>query len=80
MTLEIGDDESRARPHVLREYALLADGYRGVLVGPGRLRVDVRAPLGLRRGVLLAGRAATALMRSPPAAASCGAGSTRTAR
>ena len=23
-----------AKPHVLREYALLADGYRGVLVGP----------------------------------------------
>ena len=34
MTLEIGDDESRARPHVLREYALIADGERGALVGP----------------------------------------------
>ena len=34
MTLEIGDDESRARPHVLREYALIADGERGALIGP----------------------------------------------
>ena len=37
-------------PHVLREYALLADGERGALVGPrGRHRLDVRAAVGLRR-------------------------------
>ena len=35
-------------PHVLREYALLADGERGALVGPrGRHRVAVRAALAL---------------------------------
>ena len=39
-------------PHVLREYALLADGERGAVLGPARRhRLDVRAALGQRRGV-----------------------------
>jgi hypothetical protein len=29
-----GEDEGMSRPHVLREYALLADGRRGALIGP----------------------------------------------
>ena len=49
------DGQSRARPHVLREYALIADGERGALIGPrGDPSVDVRTPVGLRCGVLLA--------------------------
>ena len=37
-------------PHVLREYALLADGERGILVGPARrLRLAVLPALGLGR-------------------------------
>lgn len=39
-------------PHVLREYALLADGERGALVDPCGCCVDVRSGLGLRWGVL----------------------------
>ena len=37
MTTDMGnnsDGQSRARPHVLREYALIADGERGALIGP----------------------------------------------
>ena len=37
-------------PHSLRDYALLADGERGALIGPTRrLRLDVRPALALRR-------------------------------
>jgi hypothetical protein len=44
-------------PHVLREYALLADGERGAVVGPARGRgLDVRAGLGQRRGLRLPDR------------------------
>ena len=38
-------------PHVLRDYALLADGYRGALVGSAR-----RDPVAVRAALGLAGR------------------------
>ena len=42
-----------ATPHVLREYALLADGERGIARRPARrLRLDVLSALGLRRRLL----------------------------
>ena len=41
---------SRHQPHVLREYALLADGERGAVVGPARRhRLAVRTALGRAR-------------------------------
>ena len=52
---ESGPD--RFPPQVLRDYALLADGERGAVLGPhGRHRLDVRAPVGQRRGLLRAAR------------------------
>ena len=54
-------------PHVLREYALLADGERGALVGPrGDIRVDVLPALGLRRRLLVADRRRLARTPSRP--------------
>ena len=52
-------------PHVLRDYALLADGERGALIGPrGGHRVDVRAAVGLRgRATRGAGRSAWRQLR-----------------
>ena len=72
-------DRHPALPHVLREYALLADGERGVARrAAGRLRVDVLSPLGLGRVLLVAHRRRGRLRGHAAGTATCGAATTST--
>ena len=68
--------------HVLREYALVADGERGALVGPrGDFAWLCAPPVGLRRRILLPDRRAGVLRGRPRRNhGSSGAGTTKTAR
>ena len=70
-------EPTQTAPHVLREYALLADGERGVARRPARrLRLDVLPALGQRRDLLLADRRPRRLHRHADETASSGAATT----
>ena len=66
MTRRSTSDLVRPTPHVLRQYALIADGERGALVGPrGDIAFLCAPALARRRGVLQPARRARRLRRQP---------------
>ena len=66
MTRRSTSDLVRPTPHVLRQYALIADGERGALVGPRGDIAFLCAPrLARRRGVLQPARRTRRLRRQP---------------